>query len=336
MTSPATRNAISSRAPGSGPLQLDLLDGLTPALSGPHPAPASRSRRPAKVSASMIQGICGQTWIDSSVAPASEASDPLSLWESRLRDRLATIGSTECALIWRSKDTGLGWSISRLAPWTPPTSASGSTGAPWPTAQARDGFPPHSPEYVAKHKANGHGMANLNDYLAFTASHWPTPDAAAMNHGCDPVNHQERLDRMKAKHGNGNGAGMTIGFMLAASHWATPRASDGEKGGPNMSFGAGGQPLPAQMHQATWRSPNVVEAKGGTRNGPGQVQLKHQLARTAPLGPEQTGSSATTAKRGAPNPDFAFWLMGWPAEFRRGVLAAIASIPSSRRKSSRP
>jgi hypothetical protein len=36
--------------------------------------------------------------------------------------------------------------------------------------------------------------------------------------------------------------------MREASPWSTPRASDGEKGGPNQSFGAGGQPLPAQMH----------------------------------------------------------------------------------------
>lgn len=33
----------------------------------------------------------------------------------------------------------------------------------YPTPQARDHFPPHSPEYIAKKKAEGHGMANLND-----------------------------------------------------------------------------------------------------------------------------------------------------------------------------
>jgi hypothetical protein len=38
--------------------------------------------------------------------------------------------------------------------------------------------------------------------------------------------------------------------------WSTPRASDGEKGGPNMSFGAGGQPLPAQAAH-TWPTPRV-------------------------------------------------------------------------------
>lgn len=40
-----------------------------------------------------------------------------------------------------------------------------------------------------------------------------------------------------------------------AKNWATPRASDAEKGGPNQSFGAGGTPLPAMAAQ--WMTPNV-------------------------------------------------------------------------------
>lgn len=266
MTSPATPRSTSSPEPASGPSPLDSVGGLTSDRSGARAAPVSRSRRPAKASASMIQGICGQTWIDSSVEPVSEDSDPLSLWESRLRERLATIGSTECALIWRSKDTGLGWSISRLAPWTPPTSASGSTGAQWATPRAEAARALGNP----KHLGGRRGAGNIEDQMQAASGH-------------------------------------------QASTWSTPRASDGEKGGPNQSFGAGGQPLPSQMHQASpWVTPS------------------------APHGPAPNGSYATTAKRGAPNPDFAFWLMGWPVEFRRGVLAAIASLPSSRRKPSPP
>nr|WP_295441192.1 hypothetical protein [uncultured Thiodictyon sp.] len=33
----------------------------------------------------------------------------------------------------------------------------------WPTPQARDHFPAHTPEYIAAKKAQGHGMSNLND-----------------------------------------------------------------------------------------------------------------------------------------------------------------------------
>lgn len=49
--------------------------------------------------------------------------------------------------------------------------------------------------------------------------------------------------------------------------WSTPRSSDGEKGGPNQAFGAGGVPLPAQAYQ--WATPSVADTTGGrmTRSG---------------------------------------------------------------------
>lgn len=41
----------------------------------------------------------------------------------------------------------------------------------WATPQARDHFPPHTAEYIASKKAEGHGMGNLNDQ----ADQWMTP-----------------------------------------------------------------------------------------------------------------------------------------------------------------
>jgi len=46
----------------------------------------------------------------------------------------------------------------------------------WPTPQARDYFPPHSEDYIAAKKAQGHGMSNLNDAVAHSRM-WPTPAA---------------------------------------------------------------------------------------------------------------------------------------------------------------
>lgn len=43
-----------------------------------------------------------------------------------------------------------------------------ATFASWPTPCARDHFPAHSPEYIAAKKAQGHGMANLNDLAQLT------------------------------------------------------------------------------------------------------------------------------------------------------------------------
>ena len=44
----------------------------------------------------------------------------------------------------------------------------------WAAPQARDHFPPHSPERIAAMKAEGHGMRNLND----EAAQWMTPMTA--------------------------------------------------------------------------------------------------------------------------------------------------------------
>src|SRR5688500_2056325 len=114
MTSEATRNAISSQAPASGASPQASQDGRTDDLFGAQAVPASRSRARADKLEPMIQGICGRTYIGSSVPPAKQDSPFLLLWESRLRERLATVGSTESALIWREKTSPQGQLISRL------------------------------------------------------------------------------------------------------------------------------------------------------------------------------------------------------------------------------
>lgn len=361
MTSTASRRSISSPELADGPLQLDLLAGLMPAPSGPEAAPVSPSRSRAKAPELLMNGICGPTFTASSV-PAG----PLQSWESRLRERLAMIGSTESALIWREKVTPAGASISRLAPWTPPTSAAGSTGSPqmgtWPTPTSLSG-----------------GSATSN-----------------------PPGNSRSMNKM-LEHLYGPDRGMAA--------WSTPRASDGEKGGPNQSFGARGQPLPAQMHQSLW--PTVTTMNGMDRKGmrpsraatgrtggyitefiaelpeaalwptpkasaagetsrsgdrkdeplmgglmrgiavsawptptvndaknngaPSQFErnsfaLNVLQAGTALSGPIMNGSPATMAKRGAPNPAFPCWLMGYPAEWLLGAVSATQSIRSSRRK----
>lgn len=284
MTSTATRKSTSSPASEAGPMQLDLLAGLTPAPCGPDPAPVSRSRSRAKAPELLMNGICGPTFTDS-----SQPAGPLSSWENRLRERLAMVGSTESALIWREKITPAGESIFRLAPWTPPTSGAGSIGSRKP--------------------------------------------------------------------------------------WSTPMATDGEKGGPNQSFGAGGQPLPAQMHQSMWPTPKASTAGETSRSGDRKDeplmgglmrgiadkstwvtpsardwkdsagmatqagdrnridQLPRQMcAQTAPSGPTPSGSPVMTAKRGAPNPAFPCWLMGYPAEWLLGAVSAMQSPPRSRQR----
>jgi hypothetical protein len=61
----------------------------------------------------------------------------------------------------------------------------------WGTPCARDGMPAHTPEYVASKKAQGHGMANLNDQ-AVNLCGWATPTTRdhkdGTSEGTAPVN----------------------------------------------------------------------------------------------------------------------------------------------------
>jgi hypothetical protein len=121
--------------------------------------------------------------------------------------------------------------------------------------------------------------------------------------------------------------------------WSTPRASDGEKGGPNMSFGAGGQPLPAQAyHTAMWATPTARDHKSvmasqemHDRNArPLSEQVGQALGLVANTG------KARTEKPGALAPEFVFWLQGYPAEWLSCAPEATPSSPKSPPKSSKP
>jgi len=78
---------------------------------------------------------------------------------------------------------------------------------------------------------------------------------------------------------NANGNGYQV-----SAFWASPKASDGPKGGPNQRYGNGDMPLPSQvLHAANLQM-------GGS-------------------------SAAPTAKLGASrslNPEFSLWLLGYP------------------------
>jgi hypothetical protein len=62
---------------------------------------------------------------------------------------------------------------------------------------------------------------NLNDFVLMSG--WPTP--AANTYGEDLDKEMARRARLKEKHGNGNGAGMTIALAAQMAGWPTPTAN---------------------------------------------------------------------------------------------------------------
>lgn len=245
MTLRDSTNATSSPELEHGVLQPDLLDGETLTGSGQRRVRASRSAQQEKATEPMTQGTYGQTYFGSSVPPATQDSDLLYSWESRLRERLAMLGSTEYALIWREKVSPQGLLISRLSRSTRHMNGTDNTG---------------------------------------------------------------RL--------------LAVGVTASARDWKDTSGM-------------------ASTELALWRGPTAGVNRGGAYSDPKKaiarissghtINLEDQMVASGTI----TGSSATMVKRGVPNPAFAFWLMGWPEEFQRGVLSVTASLSRQRSKSSR-
>lgn len=107
--------------------------------------------------------------------------------------------------------------------------------------------------------------------------------------------------------------GHTLNLQDQGAYWGTPRASDGEKGGPNMTFGAGGHPLPSQAVQQMWGTPTSRDWKDGAAPSL-KAQTNGLLSRQAPrsMTGGDTSSASTQPVRRQLNPTFVEWLMGWP------------------------
>lgn len=88
--------------------------------------------------------------------------------------------------------------------------------------------------------------------------------------------------------------------------WPTPRASDGDKGGPNQRGSKGDLTLPSAVHH--FPTPTATQHKGWSANhnrAGTDDRLDYTIEREA----------ANTAQPGRLNPTWVEWLMGWPSEW---------------------
>jgi len=122
-----------------------------------------------------------------------------------------------------------------------------------------------------------------------------------------------------------------LALKQAVHLWPTPRSTDCKNGN-----GKTGNRTPEAAAKAGWTLPELTRAMWPTptsrdhKDGPfcPNVDTNGLLGRTVWNGP-----SEPTEKRGALNPEFVCWLMGFPPEWDACAPTAMPSSRKSRRKS---
>lgn len=360
-------------SPGSevGALPPDLLGSLTTSRCGQAPHPVSHSRTPERSEESPMSGIYGQSCAISSLSAALQSS-----LENRLQVALASTGSPLYALTWRERAMRSGPPIYALRASARRTFANGSTGeeSGWPTpvAAPAGGTPERFLERKQEWIARGSSMGLTISDIAMVAqlSAWPTPDASALNDGQSWESNQARRDRLKHKHGNSNGAGLTVAAAATACGWPTPLTTDGDtnqdlivwetRRARKRAEGGRDQPKPLQIVAKMtdpaligWPTPDASEARtgyqrrdtgmAGTQKNLGTVTIDglgdrphlpaHGPARFTSDGRILTGSCAVMVSGGRLNPAHSRWLMGFPPEWDDCAATATPLSRKSRRRS---
>lgn len=165
-----------------------------------------------------------------------------------------------------------------------------------------------SPEYVLTWKQWGtesgppicalRARARQTSGSGFTG--WPTPAKQNGEAGPNP---------------RGNvGEHFTLQTAAKLSGWNTPRATDGDKGGPNQSGGA----LPRYAALSGWATPRAMDCTSNKESAESRIargsSSSVNLPQMVTLGATHCLSHATTENRAGSvlNPAMSRWLMGFP------------------------
>jgi len=238
-----TPNVISSPASAAGALGLASQGGQTTANCGPGAAPVSPSPSRASKPGKRTKGISGPNSSASSVPDG-----PLSGWESRLRQRLASIGSTECILTWKASLTPAGRPLSRLVPSTRPIDEIelGLWRTPTVAMVNADRAKDHT--YALRKLEKGQTITTADEARLHGRALWPTPTASAADKSI------RTPDGARTEVARGKSPDLTAHVMAM---WPTPTSRDHKDGSytPNVEING-------LLGRTVWGSGEPMEKPG--------------------------------------------------------------------------
>lgn len=315
----ASPNSTPSPASAGGPSPSVLPDGLNGGKCGPEAVPVNPSPRPGRKAGLKMSGISGPT------SSASFPSNALSLFlGSRLREKLASVGSMEYSQTWKESATPAGRRLLVHTASGRRISDSEFTGEldGWPkTPMAGDGD-----GGVMEIRPGTTGKYKLRDYAQLAG--WQTTTTQMSSSGRKPSGKP-----------NLQGQAWLCG-------WATTRAKDGTNPAGMSTERQEAGKAPDSLHQQTklvgWLTATRNDYKGAPYQMANGKKFLTLIGAAALAGwPTTTTRDSKTDGKDAPNraggpslpglilelflvptgkrvvlaPEFSLWLMGYPEEW---------------------
>ena len=292
-TSKDTPPATSLPESEDGRLRFGWRDGRKIGQSGQDHAPVSRFRALDSEKAMPINDTCGPLFNASSPSVGLQRS-----LESKLRQRMDVNGSLEYELTWSTWDMPAGVSICRLRASARRTSDNAFGGWPTPTVPTGGQGTGHAELKGATYRNKDGQKVQLSLQAVAKLAGWATPQASAGGPEPEGV------------------TGRKLSTQAKLAGWPSPMAGTPAQKGYDEAGNTDSSRKTVEL--AGWTTPQSTEPTSRVRpsrkkSGRQTEYLGRQVQSVS--GTTTTSSPAETGKRGALNPAFTRWLMGFPPEW---------------------